>query len=105
VGNAAAGQNRALRRNLAWSTATRFLSLPRDLDNSARRVERSRDVDEALEYLLVGEKKSDEGLEEGLVDWYTNEMRLHFATCVRPGLNSLWAKVSPAETARERSVV
>ncbi|RAR04662.1 f-box domain-containing protein [Stemphylium lycopersici] len=82
-------QHRAVRRNIAWSCATRFLSLPKDV-SIAPRVERNREVEEALNYLLVGEGKSDDGNEESLVDWYTNECRLHFANHVRPGLEELW---------------
>ncbi|KAF1956477.1 hypothetical protein CC80DRAFT_525344 [Byssothecium circinans] len=96
-GSAATGHHHALRRNVAWSTATRFLSLPNDVTSSGiQRVKRSRDVEEALGYLLVGEGKSDgrgeEGQEEGLVGWFENEVRLHFAKFVRPGLKELWGK-------------
>jgi anaphase-promoting complex subunit 2 len=85
------GQHRAVKRNIAWSCATRFLSLSKDF-SLAPTLHRTRDFEEALSYLLVGEGKSDDGKEESLVDWYTNECRLHFANHVRPGLEELWAK-------------
>ena len=85
------GQHRAVKRGLAWSCATRFLSLPRDstLDFT---LQRTREVSDALTYLLVGEGRSEDGKEEGLVEWYSNECRLHFANVVRPGLEQLWKK-------------
>lgn len=98
----ASGQHRAVRRNLAWSTATRLLSLPKanasgnssfDASFVAQRAQRSADVEEALQYLLVGEGKCEDGREESLVDWYMNETRIHFASFVRPALAELWEKV------------
>ena len=85
------GQHRTVRRNLAWSCATRFLSLPQDV-SFAPRIQKNREVEEALNYLLVGEGKSEDGNEESLVEWYTNECRLHFANHVRPGLEDLWGQ-------------
>ncbi|KAF1946741.1 hypothetical protein EJ02DRAFT_218727 [Clathrospora elynae] len=84
-------QHRAVKRNIAWSCATRFLSLPRDV-SLAPRLQRNKEVEEALGYLLVGDGKSDDGKEESLVEWYTNECRLHFANHVRLGLEELWRK-------------
>ncbi|KAF2827342.1 hypothetical protein CC86DRAFT_466132 [Ophiobolus disseminans] len=84
------GQHRALKRGQAWSCATRFLSLPKDTAILPR-LHRTRDVEDALCYLLVGEGKSEDGREESLVEWYTNECRLHFASHVRPGLEQLWS--------------
>jgi len=55
------------------------------------RLHRTREVEEALSYLLVGEGKS-EDREESLVEWYTNECRLHFASYVRPGLEQMWSQ-------------
>lgn len=80
-----------VRRGQAWSCATRFLSLPKDTA-IVPRLHRTRDVEDALSYLLVGEGKSEDGKEESLVEWYTNECRLHFASHVRPGLEQLWGK-------------
>jgi len=85
------GQQKAVKRNTTWSCATRFLSLPKDVF-VAPRVERTTEVEKALRYLLVGEGKSEDGKEESLIDWYTNECRLHFASNVRPGLESLWGE-------------
>ncbi|KAF1973585.1 anaphase-promoting complex subunit Apc2 [Bimuria novae-zelandiae CBS 107.79] len=89
VANAGGTQHRAARRNLAWSTATRFLSLPKNTADAPRRTHRSSDVEEALSYLLVGEGASQDG-EEGLADWYANEARLHFANHVKQALLELW---------------
>jgi anaphase-promoting complex subunit 2 len=92
------GENRAVRRNLAWSTATRFLSLPRpsagaDAPSQSQRTRRTQDVEDALEYLLVGEGRSKDGNEESLVEWYTHETTLHFASQVAPRVTELWEKV------------
>jgi anaphase-promoting complex subunit 2 len=89
--NDGSGQHRAVKRGLAWSCATRFLSLPKDV-SIVPRLHRTREVDEALYYLLIGEGKSEDGREESLVEWYTNECRLHFASHVRPRLEQLWSK-------------
>lgn len=86
-------QHRAVKRTLAWSTATRFLSLPKNAQGSIQRIQRTPDVDEALGYLLVGDGKSEDGREQGLVEWYTNEARLHFASLVRPMLKDMWDRV------------
>lgn len=55
-----------VKKNIAWSTATRFLRIPRqdeDLDgrlvDKVARPEKSADVLEALQYLLVGEGSVD----------------------------------------------
>lgn len=91
-GHAGTAQHRVVKRNLAWSTATRFLSLPKSLGD-AKSVQRNAEVEEALNYLLVGEGKSEDVMEEGLVEWYASEARLHFASFVRPGLKELWGRV------------
>jgi anaphase-promoting complex subunit 2 len=85
------GQHRAVKRGLAWSCATRFLNLPKDI-SVLPRLHRTREVEEALSYLLVGEGKSEDGKEESLIEWYTNECRLHFASHVKPGLVQLWSR-------------
>jgi anaphase-promoting complex subunit 2 len=100
----ASGGHRAVRRNLAWSTATRFLSLPKQTTGTnasfdALRLPRNAEIEEALRYLLAGEGKSDlreDKHEESLVNWYTSEARLHFANLVRPTLKELWNKVTYA---------
>ncbi|KAF2658044.1 hypothetical protein K491DRAFT_593806 [Lophiostoma macrostomum CBS 122681] len=89
------GQHRAVNRNIAWSTATRFLTLSRSslgASFDALRYQRTAEIEEALQYLLVGEGKSEDGHEEDLVDWYTNEARVHFATQVRSRLIEPWKK-------------
>ncbi len=83
------GQHRVVKRNTAWSCATRFLSLPKHV-NFAPKPQKNREVEEALGFLLNGEGKSDDEKEETLVEWYTNECRLHFANHVRSGLGELW---------------
>ncbi|KAF2000423.1 hypothetical protein P154DRAFT_492082 [Amniculicola lignicola CBS 123094] len=93
----ATGQHRAVKRNLAWSTATRFLSLPKSSNSGGVSFEirqglKTADVEEALRYLITGDGKTEDGNEESLLDWYTSEARLHFATAVRPILEHLWEK-------------
>ncbi|PVI06979.1 hypothetical protein DM02DRAFT_609353 [Periconia macrospinosa] len=97
AGTSGAEQHHVAKRNSAWSTATRFLSLPRDANYTGLRTRRTRDVDDALNYLLVGAGKTPDGAkaEEGLVGWYTNEVRLHYAKYVRPDLRELWEKEIP----------
>ncbi|KAH9862124.1 hypothetical protein IAQ61_010327 [Plenodomus lingam] len=85
------GQHRAVRRGMAWSCATRFLSLPKGVTMPPG-LHRTRETEDALNYLLLGDGRSEDGREEGLVDWYTNECRLHFASNVRPDLEELWAQ-------------
>ncbi|KAF2871024.1 hypothetical protein BDV95DRAFT_494489 [Massariosphaeria phaeospora] len=87
------GQHRAIQRNLAWSTATRFLSLPKSNRSfDLHRGQRSNEVQDAIYYLLVGDGKSEHDGEEGLVEWYTNEARLHFANSMRSAVKDLWRK-------------
>ena len=86
-------QHRAVKRTIAWSCATRFLSLDKAVPAVPRILHRTREVEDALIYLLAGEGRVEDGArsgEEGLVEWYTNECRLHFANHVRPGLERLW---------------
>ena len=91
-------ENRAVKRNAAWSTATRFLSLPRDTAFDLPRVHKNREIEAALQYLLAGEGKSQGAHEQSLIDWYTNEARIHFATLVRPVVESLWEEVNSPKT-------
>ncbi|KAH7138110.1 hypothetical protein B0J11DRAFT_7264 [Dendryphion nanum] len=106
------GQHRAVKRNLAWSTATRFLSLPKPTNGAnailglnatfdAQKTRRGAGIDEALIYLLVGEGKSEDAQEEDLLEWYTNEARLHFASFARPTLVDLWKQEIELEQAWE----
>ncbi|KAH9879989.1 hypothetical protein J1614_002014 [Plenodomus biglobosus] len=83
------GQHRAVRRGLAWSCATRFLSLPKGVAIPLG-LHRTRETEDALSYLLLGDGRSEDSKEEGLIDWYTNECRLHFASNVRPDIEELW---------------
>jgi anaphase-promoting complex subunit 2 len=92
------GQHRAVKRGLAWSCATRFLSLPKDI-SVVLRLHRTREVEEALGYLLTGEGRSEHATEESLVEWYTNECRLHFASHVRSRLEQTWLKEVPLQHA------
>jgi hypothetical protein len=87
-------------KNLPNAQPRRFLSLPKsalDASFNALRHQRTAEVEEALQYLLAGEGKSDDVNEEDLVDWYTNEARIHFATHVRFRLTELWRKVQSGE--------
>ncbi|KAH6637579.1 hypothetical protein C7974DRAFT_355225 [Boeremia exigua] len=85
--------HKGVKRTIAWSCATRFLSLDKAVPAVPRILHRTREVEDALVYLLIGDGKVvDEAKngEEGLVEWYTNECRLHFANHVQPGLEELW---------------
>lgn len=93
IANSGGTQHRAVRRNAAWSTATRFLSLQKKSLDVSRPTRRSKDVDEALSYLIVGEGTPQDG-EESIPDWYASEVRLHFADHVRQRLLESWNEVS-----------
>ncbi|KAF1928877.1 anaphase-promoting complex subunit Apc2 [Didymella exigua CBS 183.55] len=85
--------HRQVKRTIAWSCATRFLSLDKVVPAVPRILHRTREVEDALIYLLVGEGRVGEDArdgEEALCEWYTNECRLHFASNVRPELDALW---------------
>jgi anaphase-promoting complex subunit 2 len=89
--------HRQVKRTIAWSCATRFLSLDKVVPAVPRILHRTREVEDALIYLLAGEGRTAEDArgdrregEEGLCEWYTNECRLHFADNVRPELDELW---------------
>lgn len=86
--------HRQVKRTIAWSCATRFLSLDKVVPAVPRILHRTREVEDALIYLLAGEGRVEDGGgvkgEEGLLEWYTNECRLHFANNVRPDLDELW---------------
>lgn len=90
--------HRQVKRTIAWSCATRFLSLDKVVPAVPRILHRTREVEDALVYLLAGEGKANDDArggdrregEEGLCEWYTNECRLHFANNVRPELDELW---------------
>ena len=93
IANTSGGQHRLARRNLAWSTATRFLSLPKNALDVPKAAKASPDVEEALSYLLIGEGTSQDR-EEGIADWFANETRLHFANHGSRDLLELWNEVS-----------
>lgn len=93
ITNTGGGQHRLARRNLAWSTATRFLSFPKNAFDAPKVVLTPPDVEEALRYLLVGEGINQDG-EESIADWFANETRLHFTDHVRQDLLELWNEVS-----------
>jgi len=85
--------HRGVKRTIAWSCATRFLSLDKVVPAVPRILHRTREVEDALVYLLIGDGRVAEDPkngEEGLVEWYTNECMLHFANNVQPGLEELW---------------
>ena len=86
----------------AWHTATSLLSLPRipvhpgPIDNGYRPIlDRSiSSVEaEALEHVLSsntrGQDASLESEGQDLVEWFTNEVRLHYLSCVKPQLVSV----------------
>lgn len=85
--------HRGVKRTIAWSCATRFLSLDKVVPAVPRILHRTREVEDALVYLLIGDGRVAEDAkngEEGLVEWYTNECMLHFANNIQPGLEELW---------------
>ena len=92
VASSSGTQHRAVRRNAAWSTATRFLSLQKKSLEASRPTRRPRDVEEALSYLIVGEGTPQDG-EESIADWYASEVSLHFANHVKRRLLELWSEV------------
>jgi len=77
---------RAVQRNLAWSTATRFLSLPTTPQARPEKRIKTSEVENALEYLLVGEGRKTDENETELFEWYISEARVHFLQCYRPAL-------------------
>ncbi|KAF2100018.1 hypothetical protein NA57DRAFT_37949 [Rhizodiscina lignyota] len=114
----------AVRRNLAWSTATQFLSLQGAPvpGGQARHADarRSSDVQEALAWLLLEDEVEDEsqmglkcvGLRKGsngLLNWYFEEVKLHFLGTFKPQLDeemgrivdvtSAWASLANIATA------
>ena len=87
-------QQRLVRRNLAWSTATAFLSMPKaeihGIGNiRPPRIPKSAAIDDALRFLLVGDGVARPG-EQSIVEWYLEEIRLHFDNCVKPALHRIW---------------
>lgn len=80
----------------AWSTATRFLSLPSGLHGIEDRADSSRESQTALTYLL-----SDSSTCNELSNWYEREMRNHWQRYVLPELHS-WKDSIPLD---ESSVV
>lgn len=102
--NAGGTQNRHVRRNVAWSAATRFLSLSESSREPSERTERPRDVEDALNYLLVGEGTNHDD-EEGIAEWFANEARLHFASYVRQDLLELWDKVRGSTTSQKSRII
>lgn len=93
-----------VKKNLAWSTATRYLSLDglkfdaivQGSRHSLRPRRPPKDVDEALDMFLdkglesiAGEKQWD------LIEWYTAEVKSHFLNVVEPQLASAWSQSIP----------
>ena len=104
-----------IRQHLAWSTATGFLSTQlRDEhgSSSTKGKGKSKDVHEALGFLLVGEGRAlgssppprearqveipgqSPLLQDGLFDWWVNAVKEDFERVDRPGLLKLWEEVS-----------
>lgn len=79
---------RQVKRNFAWSAATQFLSLQGVKEPLRRHVEerRSRDVEDALVLLLVGEDGDASDGRRELLDWYLEEVKQHFKGTVRLSL-------------------
>ena len=110
-----------VKRNIAWSTATRFLALTGLIGDELQAAEKhgtsrrpkTREVEEALEFLLSGDGPQGQTDEEwdlvnmnklphsqstvltNQIEWYILEVRTHFLENVAPGLQQAWSKVSP----------
>jgi anaphase-promoting complex subunit 2 len=91
-----------VKRNIAWSTATRFLTLAAlsagDADSNAsiagpHRI-KTREVEEAIDFLLSGEGPHGLHVEDwDLVEWYLLEVRTHFLDHVAPAMQQAWSRV------------
>ncbi|KAF2838523.1 hypothetical protein M501DRAFT_955128 [Patellaria atrata CBS 101060] len=79
-----------IRREKAWSIATRFLSSAVQYAGQSQSgaTRRGREVDVALRLLLAGAREGTEQLE--LVEWYSHEVREHYLKGVREGVRELW---------------
>lgn len=90
-----------IRKNLAWSTATRYLSLDglkyeaivQEQKHSLRPKRASREVEEALEVLLAECSSAEDDGQWDLVEWYTLEVRSHFLGVVAQPLLEDWSQV------------
>lgn len=85
---------RAVKRNIAWSTATQFLSLQGATipAGQARHgvVRRSADVQDALRWLLLDDYEESGDQSSGrdkLLDWYEEEVKQHFEAVLKKVLN------------------
>jgi anaphase-promoting complex subunit 2 len=104
---------RLIKKNIAWSTATRFLHLPRPEGGSgggfAFRQTKNAEVIEALQFLLVGDgapETWDEitGGEGDILQWYMNDIRSHFRDYAKPPLGQIWGAAIPKKRAGEAVV-
>jgi anaphase-promoting complex subunit 2 len=91
-----------VKRTIAWSTATRFLSLAAlsagDANSNAGFVGphkiKTREVEEAIDFLLSGEGSHLLPEQDGdLVEWYMLEVRTHFLHHVAPAIQQAWSIV------------
>lgn len=80
----------SLRHVRAWSTATRFLSIPPGLGSEARDLKADPDAESALHYLT-----SNSATNKELLDWYLHEIDTHCRYDVLPKL-SFWYRPLPA---------
>ncbi|KAE9992564.1 hypothetical protein EG327_008578 [Venturia inaequalis] len=90
-----------VKRSIAWSTATRFLSLSNltgDELNSACKHGRpqrkiSREAEEAIDFLLSGNGPYGEtDADWNLIEWYTLEVRDHFLEQIAPAMEQAWSQ-------------
>lgn len=90
---------RAVKRNLAWSTATQFLSLqgaPVPAGQARHADKRqSGEVHEALSWSLLDEGDiGAKGRAGGkLLEWYFEEVKVHFRSTIRPQLDDEFARI------------
>ncbi|TLD20140.1 hypothetical protein E2P81_ATG09210 [Venturia nashicola] len=90
-----------VKRNIAWSAATRFLGLSSlvgaELDAACKhgkpQRKKSREAEEAIDFLLSGNGHHGEtDADWDLIEWYTLEVRSHFLDQISPALEQAWSQ-------------
>ncbi|QDS71513.1 hypothetical protein FKW77_004946 [Venturia effusa] len=99
-----------VKRNIAWSTATRFLSLNSltgdELNLACKhgkpQRKKSREAEEAIDFLLSGNGSFGEtDVDWNLIEWYTLEVRNHFLEQISPAMEQAWSKEIPCSQASD----
>jgi anaphase-promoting complex subunit 2 len=92
-----------VKRNISWSTATRFLSLAAlpavafdsdlPIKGTPHRI-KTREVEEAIEFLVSEDgPQGQPDRNWDLVEWYLLEVRTHFLDRAVPGILQTWTSV------------